>query len=240
MPILNGPSRGPHAGGAPDSLGILLHGLGADGNDLIGLTIALGPRFPHMAFHSPDAPIPTWRPVSACAGSRSNRRRNGWRACGSGRVVETYVGELLDEYGLTPDRCVLIGFSQGCMTSLYTAPRMAQPVAGVVGLSGSLLFPEWLADEVRQKPPIVLVHGEQDTVLPPESTAKAGQTLADLGFPVEAYLLPGLGHSIDVRGLEIASQFIERVLARRTARDRCRGAPRGRPCRVPSPSTGEG
>lgn len=214
MPILNGPSRGPHAGGAPDSLGILLHGLGADGNDLIGLTMALGPRFPHMAFHSPDAPNPyveagfglRWFPLEP-----PDERMAGLRE--AGRIVETYVGELLDEYGLTPDRCVLIGFSQGCMTSLYAAPRMERPVAGVVGLSGALLFPEWLADEVRQKPPIVLVHGDQDPVLPPESTAKAGQTLADLGFPVEAYLLPGLGHSIDPRGLEIASQFIERVLA---------------------------
>ena len=98
------------------------------------------------------------------------------------------------------------------MTSLYTAPRMERQVAGVVGLSGALLFPEWLEDEVWQKPPIVLVHGEQDPVLPPGSTAKAGQTLAEFGFPVEAYLLPGLGPSTDPRGLEIALQFMERVL----------------------------
>ena len=213
MPILNGPSRAPYAGGAPDSLAILLHGLGADGDNLIGLTIALGPLFPHTAFHAPDAPEPyalagiglQWFPIEP-----PDERAEGLRE--AGRIVETYVGELLDEYGLTPDRCVLIGFSQGCMTSLYTAPRMKQPVAGVVGLSGALLFPEWLADEVRQKPPIVLVHGDQDTVLPPESTARAGKTLADLGFPVEAYLLPQLGHSIDPRGLEIAARFIERVL----------------------------
>ena len=213
MPILNGPSRQPYAGGAPDSLGVLLHGLGADGNDLIGLTMALGPRFPHMAFHSPDAPNPY---VEAGFGRRwfpldpPDARSEGLRE--AGRIVEAYVGELLDEYKLTPDRCVLIGFSQGCMTSLYTAPRMERQVAGVVGLSGALLFPEWLADEVRQKPPIVLVHGEQDPVLPPDSTAKAGQTLAELGFPVEAYLLPGLGHSIDPRGLEIAEGFMKRVL----------------------------
>ncbi|MCY4581394.1 MAG: dienelactone hydrolase family protein [Chloroflexi bacterium] len=213
MPILNGPSRAPHAGGAPDSLAILLHGLGADGNDLIGLTIALGPRFPHMAFHSPDAPNPyveagfglRWFPLEP-----PDERAAGLRK--AGEVVETYVGELLEEYGLTPDRCVLIGFSQGCMTSLYAAPRMERQVAGVVGLSGALLFPEWLANEVRQKPPIVLVHGDQDMVLPPESTAHAGQTLAEVGLPVEAYVLPGLGHSIDPRGLEIASRFIENVL----------------------------
>ena len=213
MPILNGPSREPYAGGAPDSLGILLHGLGADGNDLIGLTMALGPRFPHMAFHSPDAPQPyveagfgrRWFPIEP-----PDARSEGLRE--AGRIVETYVGELLDEYALTPDRCVLIGFSQGCMTSLYTAPRMERPVAGVVGLSGRLLFPEWLEDEARHKPPIVLVHGEEDPVVPLEAMADAGQTLADLGFPVEAYLLPGLGHSIDMRGLEIAERFMQRVL----------------------------
>ena len=214
MPILNGPFRQPHAGGAPDSLTVLLHGIGANGEDLIGLADVLAPHFPHMAFHSPDAPHPyaeagfgfQWFPREP-----PDARAEGLREAGG--IVGTYVGELLDEYGLDAGRCVLIGFSQGCMTALYTAPRMERQLAGVAGFSGVLLFPERLEDETRNKPPFVLVHGEQDMVVPPQSTADAGQTLAESGFPVEAYLLPGLGHGIDPRGLEIATHFMERVLA---------------------------
>lgn len=213
MAILNGPSREPHAGGAPDSLVVLLHGIGANGEDLLGLADAFAPHFPHAAFHSPDAPHPyaeagfgyQWFPREpASARAEGVREASG--------IVDAYVGELLDAYGLDSGRCVLIGFSQGCMTALYTAPRMERQLAGVVGFSGALLNGEALADEARSKPPFVLVHGEQDPVVPPPATAEAGQTLASLGFPVEAYLLQGLGHGIDARGLEIAAAFMARVL----------------------------
>ena len=213
MPILDGPYRGPHAGGAPDSLVVLLHGIGANGEDLIGLADVLAPHFPHAAFHAPDAPQPyaqagfgfQWFPREP-----ESARAEGVREAGS--VVNTYLGELLDAYGLDSGRCVLIGFSQGCMTALYAAPRMERQLAGVAGFSGALLHGDALTDEARTKPPFVLVHGEQDPVVPPQATANAGQTLAELGFPVEAHLLPGLGHGIDSRGLGIAAGFMERVL----------------------------
>ena len=214
MAILNGPFRGPHAGGRADSLVVLLHGIGANGEDLIGLADALGPNFPHAAFHSPDAPNPyaeagfgfQWFPREP-----PDARSEGLRE--AGRVAGAYINELLDEYALEASRCVLAGFSQGCMTALYAAPRMERQLAGVAGFSGALLLPERLAEEMRSKPPFVLLHGEQDPVVPPQATADAGQQLAELGFPVEAYLLPQLGHSIDQRGLGIAARFMERVLA---------------------------
>ena len=213
MTVLNGPFREPHAGGAADSLVVLLHGIGANGEDLIGLADALAPHFPHAAFHAPDAPQPyalagfgfQWFPREP-----ESARAEGVRD--AGRVVDAYLGELLDAYGLDSGRCVLIGFSQGCMTALYTAPRMERQLAGVVGMSGALLHGGTLTNEARSKPPFVLVHGDQDPVVPPQATEDARQTLATLGFPVEAYLLKGLGHGIDSRGLEIAAGFMERVL----------------------------
>ena len=216
MAILNGPSREPRAGGRADSLVVLLHGIGANGEDLIGLADALGPDFPHTAFHSPDAPHPyaeagfgfQWFPREP-----PDARSEGLREAGS--ITGAYVDELLDTYGLDSSRCVLIGFSQGCMAALYAAPRMERQLAGVAGFSGALLSPERLAEEMRSKPPFVLLHGEQDPVVPPQATADAGQKLAELGFPVEAYLLPQLGHSIDQRGLGIAARFMERVLGLR-------------------------
>jgi len=213
MPSLDGPFRTPLAGGAPNALVVLLHGIGANGDDLIGVADALAPRFPQAAFHAPNAPQPyaeagfgyQWFPREPEAA-----RREGVRE--AGRAADAYVGELLDAYGLDARRCVLIGFSQGCMTELYAAPRMEREVAGVVGFSGALLYPETLESETRGKPPFLLAHGDADPVVPPDATAEAAQTLASLGFEVEAHIFPGLAHGIDHRGLEAAARFMERVL----------------------------
>lgn len=214
MQSLAGPFREPLAAGAPNSLVVLLHGIGANGEDLIGLADALAPRFPHAAFHAPDAPQPyaeagfgyQWFPREP-----ESARRDGVREASA--VVNAHVAGLLDAQGLDSRRCVLIGFSQGCTTALHAAPRMERPLAGVVGFSGALLDAETLRDEARSKPPFLLAHGGGDVVVPPTATAEASQTLAGLGFEVEAHVLPGLGHGIDARGLELAAQFVERVLA---------------------------
>lgn len=213
MPPLAGPFREPLAGGEPNALVVLLHGIGANGEDLIGLADALAPRFPHAAFLAPDAPQPyaeagfgyQWFPREP-----ESARRDGVREASA--VVNAHVADLLDARGLDSRRCVLIGFSQGCMTALHAAPRMERPLAGVVGFSGALLDAETLRDEARSKPPFLLAHGDADIVVPPTATAEASQTLAGLGFEVEAHILPGLGHGIDARGLELAAQYMERAL----------------------------
>lgn len=213
MPSLAGPCREPLAGGAPDALVVLLHGIGANGEDLIGLADALAPRFPRAAFHAPDAPHPyaeagfgyQWFPREP-----EPARLDGVRA--ASEVVNAHLDGLLDALGLDSRRCVLIGFSQGCMAALHAAPRMERRLAGVVGFSGALLDAETLPDKTRSKPPFLLAHGSADIVVPPTATAEASQTLDGLGFEVEAHILPGLGHGIDERGLELAAQFMERVL----------------------------
>lgn len=213
MQSLAGPFRDPLAGGAPDALVVLLHGIGANGEDIIGLADALAPRFPHAAFHAPDAPQPyaeagfgyQWFPREP-----ESARRDGVREASA--VVNAHVAGLLDAQGLDSRRCVLSGFSQGCMAALHAAPRMERPLAGVVGFSGALLDAETLPDEARSKPPFLLAHGDADIVVPPAATADASQTLASLGFKVEAHILPGLGHGIDERGSGLAAQFMERVL----------------------------
>lgn len=213
MPSLAGPFREPLAGGAPDALVVLLHGIGANGDDLIGLADALAPQFPHAAFHAPDAPQPyaeagfgyQWFPREP-----ESARLDGVREASA--VVNAHVAGLIDSLTLDSRRCVLIGFSQGCMAALHVAPRMERPIGGVVGFSGALLDAETLPDEARSKPPFLLAHGGADIVVPPTATADASQTLAGLGFEVEAHILPGLGHGIDARGLELAAQFMERAL----------------------------
>ena len=213
MPELNGPFRLPPSGAAPDSLVVLLHGIGANGDDLIGLADVLAERFPETAFHAPDAPERhghfgpgyQWFP-------RDRTPESFRRARESQTAVNAYVDALLDGYGLAPERCVLAGFSQGAMLALHTGPRRDRRLAGVIGMSGILLTADTLEAEARSRPPFLLVHGEQDEVVPSAETERSHRILSELGFDVEAYVLPGLAHSIDARALGLAAAFMQRVL----------------------------
>jgi phospholipase/carboxylesterase len=106
-----------------------------------------------------------------------------------------------------------VGFSQGTMMSLYVGLRRAKPVAGIVGFSGALIGAERLAQEIRSRPPVLLVHGDADPVVPPQAHPAAVAALQASGIAVETLVCPGLGHSIDEAGLHRAGEFLRRVLA---------------------------
>ena len=216
MATLSGPHRDPASGGPADSLVVVLHGIGADGNDLIPLADQLAGALPDTAFHAPDAPSP----FSEAPFGRQWYARDPWEARADGvrkvePVVNAFIDELLDSYGLDPSRCVLLGFSQGSIVSIHAAPRRAAALGGVVALSGAMITGDTLEAELASKPPFVLVHGVDDTVLPPAETEAAAAKLTAAGVPVAVHLLPGLGHGIDQRGIAIATEFMRGVLAGR-------------------------
>jgi phospholipase/carboxylesterase len=213
MPTLTGPHRDPRAGGTPTSLVVLLHGIGSDGADLIGLADLLAPGLPGAAFHAPNAPDRfSEAPFGFQWYARQPWESRGERVAAVAPVVDAFVDELASGYGLGPERCALVGFSQGCIVSLHVAPRRERALAGVVGFSGAMTTGDSLAAEVRSKTPFLLVHGEQDQVLGCEETTQAVARLAEVGVPVEAHILPGLGHSINQEGLSLALAFLQRVL----------------------------
>jgi len=127
-------------------------------------------------------------------------------------AINGFIDGLLDQYGLTPARCILLGFSQGAITSIHTGPRRDTPLAGVVGFSGAMFTGDTLGDELKSRSPFVLIHGAEDQVLPASGTEEAGRRFDEVGVPVEVHILPGLGHTIDKRGLDIATEFMKRVL----------------------------
>jgi phospholipase/carboxylesterase len=192
----------------------MLHGLGSNGNDLIGLSRALADDLPNTAFYAPDAPDPfEGGPTGFQWYSRSSPEA---RVAGVRQVaplVDAFVDDLLEKHELAPSRCILLGFSQGCIVSLHTAPRRQRPLAGVVGFSGAMVSGETLADELANRTPILLVHGADDTVLPSERTEEARQVLSSLDVPNEVHILPGLPHSIDQRGVQLAADFMRRQFA---------------------------
>jgi phospholipase/carboxylesterase len=216
MPRLSGPSRPPASGGKPRRLVILLHGLGADGNDLIGLAPYWARLLPDAEYLSPNAPFPCdMAPYGYQWFSSQDRSPDavlgGVRAAAP--ILDAFIGEALEERGLGSGELALVGFSQGTMMSLFVGLRRAEPVAGIVGFSGRLLAPELLASELRSRPPVLLVHGTEDPLVPYSSLAAAETTLKAAGVPVETVTSVGIGHSIDDQGLRRGGQFLKKVLS---------------------------
>jgi phospholipase/carboxylesterase len=214
---LDGPRAGPAQAqdGRAKELVVLLHGLGADGNDLISLAPLFAQALPEAAFVSPNAPFPC---DMAPMGRQwfSFQDRDPAAVLAGARVAATYLDAFIDaeleRNGLTDDRLALLGFSQGTMMALHTAIRRPQPCAAVVGFSGALVGPELLAEEVRSRPPVLLVHGDADEVVPFQSMAAAEQALRAAGFLVHGETRPGLGHGIDEAGLKLGATMLKQSL----------------------------
>lgn len=209
--------RGPPQGRG-ESLVVLVHGYGANGADLIGLADPLAPHLPGTVFLAPDAPEPCagnpfglqWFPIPWLDGSSEEAAAEGLAA--SAADLDAFLDAALAAEGVTPARTILFGFSQGTMLSLHIAPRRAEPLAGVVGFSGRLLAPERLADEARSRPPVLLVHGDADQMVPPASLPEAGGALQAAGFEVYAHVMKGTGHGIAPDGLSVALAFMREKL----------------------------
>lgn len=205
--------------GKAGALVVFLHGYGADGADLLGLADVLEPHLPGAAFLAPDAPEPCrgggfgrqWFPIPWIDGSSEAAAAEGLAA--AAEDLNGFLDARLVEEGLTADRLVLLGFSQGAMMSLHVAPRRDKQVAGIVAISGRLLRPDALAVEARVKPPVLLIHGDQDPVVPFSDMAKAGDALVAAGFRTYGHVMKGTGHGIAPDGLGVALQFIKERLA---------------------------
>ena len=214
---MNSERRGA-ASGKGSSLVVFLHGYGANAQDLLGLADPLAPHMPDTVFVAPDAPEQCagspmgyqWFPIPWIDGSSEEDA-----AAGMVRAVDdlnAYLDQVMQEEGISADKTVLFGFSQGTMMALHVAPRRAQAVAGVVGFSGRLLSPELLEDEAVVKPPVLLVHGDQDDVVPPASLPEAADALTAAGFEVYAHVMKGTAHGIAPDGLSVAAAFMREKL----------------------------
>ncbi|HLZ65580.1 MAG TPA: prolyl oligopeptidase family serine peptidase [Aliidongia sp.] len=212
---LTGPSRAPVSGGKATSLVVLLHGLGADGQDLIDLAQHLGPLLPDTAFVAPNAPEPCDMAPYGYQWFSLQDRSPSVMAAGverSAPILAGFIEAELAARGLDAGRLALVGFSQGTMMSLHVGPRLSPGPAAIVGFSGMLLGPDRLAAEKRSAPPVLLIHGDSDPVVPFQAMAAAGTGLIGAGIPVDSLRRPGLGHGIDGPGLGAAAQFLVRHL----------------------------
>ena len=215
MMDLDGPRQSPSNDRKPSCLVILLHGYGSDGNDLIGLAPIMGRDLPDVEFVSPHAPFP-------CEMSPAGRQ---WFSLGdrsadsmiagvtmASQILNAFIDDELKKNNLSSDKLALVGFSQGTMLSLFLGPRRASAIAGIVGYSGRLIAPELLGQDIKTRPPVTLIHGASDEMVPASSLDDAVKGLSAVGIKTESEMRPGLGHSIDQQGLSIGAAFLKRVL----------------------------
>jgi phospholipase/carboxylesterase len=211
---IDGPRIGPVAGGPATSLVVILHGYGADGTDLIALGEAWSERLPHAAFVAPDAPEP-------CVHLPGGRQWFGltfrdpseyWRGVTTARpALDAFLDAELKRHGLDDGRLALVGFSQGTMMALHTGLRRKAPPAAILGYSGMLAGPERLS-EITARPPIQLIHGDRDDVIPVGMMSIAVTALSGAGLKVQSHVSHGVTHSIGDDGLELGARFLEAAL----------------------------
>ena len=220
MAELDGPRLEPRSGPARQ-LVVFLHGYGADGNDLIDIGRAWQGLLPHAAFVSPHAPRPCgqaptgreWFPLTF----RNPEER--WTGVNEAApILESFLDAELTRRNLPPSALALVGFSQGTMMSLHVGLRRAVAPAAIVGYSGMLVVPEAVdpdafAAEIRSRPPVLLVHGDGDQLIPVQALFHAAQGLASLDIPVQWHISAGIGHGIDQEGLRHGGEFLSRRIA---------------------------
>lgn len=206
--------RRPPVSGEVKSVVVFLHGYGADGADLLGLADPLGPHMPDTAFIAPDAPDVCagnpggrqWFPIPWIDGSSEEDASAA--ALQAVTDVDAFIAQMLAQEEITPDRLMVFGFSQGAMLALRALVLRDEPVAGIVACSGRVLDPESFAETVRARPPVLLMHGDQDDVVPPGYFNEAGQVLEAAGFEVYGHVMEGSGHGIAPDGLSVALTFM--------------------------------
>ena len=216
MPTLDGPRRDPRSG-TTRSLVVLLHGYGADGNDLFGLAEPVSEYLSDTAFRAPNAPEPCrvnpmgrqWFPISQIDGSAEAEMRESYiRAC---ETLDAYLREAMAAEGVGPESTCLLGFSEGTMMALSVGPRRSPGFAGIVGFSGRLIDPDALM-LAESRPPVLLAHGDRDEVVPIAAMTEARTALEQAGFPVSTFVMTGMGHGIAPDGLGLAVGFLAEKL----------------------------
>jgi phospholipase/carboxylesterase len=216
---LDGPRLAPRSGAARQ-LVVFLHGYGADGNDLINIGQAWQGLMPQAAFVSPHAPEPCgmapvgrqWFPLTF---RDPNERWVGVNAAAP--ILNRFLDNELQRHKLPASALALVGFSQGTMMALHVGLRRAAAPAAIVGYSGLLVLPpnaepSAIAKDITARPPVLLIHGDRDDLIPVQALTHATQGLAALGVPVEWHISQGIGHGIDGEGLRQGGEFLARQL----------------------------
>ncbi len=209
--ILTGPRRAPTSGQSPKGLIVTLHGYGSNGEDLISLAPYWDRLLPDVQFSSPNAPahvsgygemyqwfvIESMDPIHLAKGARE-----------AAPILEAFLEAEMARFGVAKAQTALVGFSQGTMMALQVGLASKEPYAGIVGFSGALVG----NPDIASKPPVLLIHGDQDDVVPLAASQMAQQFLSAAGLDARLHVSPRAAHTIAMDGLQLGGAFLARVL----------------------------
>ena len=204
------------SGGSPKQIVLLLHGYGSNGADLISLAPHWQRNLPDALFLAPNAPQRLsnlssgyqWWPLSAFT---PQALASG--AASAAPAIEAFIDRKLKQYGLTEASLAIVGFSQGTMMALHVGLRRPRKVAAIIGYSGMLTGGQELSHLPITKPPVLLIHGSADPIVPVAALHAAKMELEHLGIDVTGHISPGVGHSVDPIGLRMGGEFVAKALA---------------------------
>lgn len=214
LKIVNGASLQPLSGRAPKQILLLLHGFGSSGSDMIALAPAWQQSLPDALFLAPHAPqrcglgagyqwwgLTDITPQALAAG-----------AAQGAPAINAFIDRKLKQYDLSEADLAIIGFSQGTMMALHVGLRRPRQLAAIVGYSGMLAGAAELRHEQITRPPVLLVHGSHDPVVPVAALHSAESELRRLGVEVSTHVSSGVGHSVDPVGLRLGCDFVSQAL----------------------------
>lgn len=218
--IAEGPKIAALSCGKPVYLVVLLHGEGTSGQAVIDQALNWAPTMPKADFIAAEAPFPsvggTGRQWFATTDMTPEAVNAGLATAAP--LLDAFLDEMLAQRRLKDDHLALVGFSQGAMLALHVALRRERPMAAVVGFSGALFEPaERLGEEIRSRPPMLMIHGEADEVVPFAAMTATKEALKAEGVPVKSMRRPGLGHGMDDDGVIAAGDFLTALVVQKPA-----------------------
>ena len=216
MKIVNGASLKPRSGTSPAKIVLLLHGFGSNGKDMIALAPTWQQAMPDALFLAPHAPQRSFlgggyqwwgltdiSPQALAAGAAT-----------AAPAINSFIDRKLDQYHLDDADLAIVGFSQGTMMALHVGLRRSGGVAAIVGYSGMLTGAAELKRDIASRPPVLLIHGSQDQVVPIAAMHATERELKSLDVAVRSHVCSGAGHTVDPVGLRLGRDFVAQAFAR--------------------------
>lgn len=205
---------------SPKYLVIFLHGYGSNGENLIQLANEFQPILQDSYFIAPNSIEPweggfpnSYQWFSLYAGfERKALDVLAPKIKIANQILLKFIEEQLQKFNLSYENLILIGFSQGSMMSIYQGLIMSKKIAGIISFSGKVVEPTIIGDKIISKPNICLIHGTQDSVLPFTNFHEAQQILKKYEVPFEAHAIDHLDHTIDIRAVRIAQNFVKKIV----------------------------
>tara|TARA_B110000438_G_scaffold303193_1_gene363647 strand:+ start:2660 stop:3316 length:657 start_codon:yes stop_codon:yes gene_type:complete len=214
--ILETTSIQPLSKAKPNQVVVLCHGYGGDGKDISTLAINWQRFLPNAIFLCPNAP-------ETCSVSTQGYQWFDLTSEDDDVILEKslvaeeklskFLDQVFDDLQLSPTNLALVGFSQGTMISIQTALKKKENVNCLIGYSGKIINKKHLSKNINSKPKIFLMHGEDDTIVPPIHLLESKDFLNKNGVKIKTKIFKNCEHKITVKGISLGLGFIKKNLA---------------------------